>query len=47
MGLRTRLPLLAHHALLPSPDQLEDLRAGFLGQVRVGEFSPGEDVYPD
>ena len=37
----------AHQALLPSPDQLEDLRAGFLGQVRGGEFTPGEDVYPD
>ncbi len=37
----------AHHALLPSPDQLEDLRAGFLGQVRDGEFTPGEDIYPD
>jgi transcriptional regulator with XRE-family HTH domain len=37
----------AHQALLPSPDQLEDLQAGFLGQVRGGEFTPGEDVYPD
>ena len=37
----------AHHALVPSPDQLEDLQAGFLGQVRDGEFTPGEDVYPD
>ena len=37
----------AHQALLPSPDQLEDLEAGFLGQVRGGEFTPGEDVYLD
>ena len=37
----------AHQAFLPSPDQLEDLRAGFLGQVREGVFTPGEDVYPD
>ena len=37
----------AHQALLPSPDQLEDLQAGFLGQLRGGEFTPGEDVYPD
>ncbi len=37
----------AHQALLPSTDQLEDLQAGFLGQVRGGEFTPGEDVYPD
>ena len=36
----------AHQALLPSPDQLADLRAGFLGQVRGGEYTPGEDVYP-
>ena len=37
----------AHQALLPTPDQLEDLQAGFLGQVRDGEFTPGEDIYPD
>ena len=37
----------AHQALLPSPDQLADLRAGFLGQVRDGVFTPGEDFYPD
>ncbi len=37
----------AHQALLPSSDQLENLRAGFLGQGRGGEFTPGEDVYPD
>ncbi len=37
----------AHQALLPSPDQLEDLQVGFLGQVRGGEFTPGEDIYPD
>ena len=37
----------AHQALLPSPDQLADLRAGFLGQVRDGVFTPGENVYPD
>ena len=37
----------AHQALLPSPDQLAYLRAGFLGQVRGGEFTPGEDIYPD
>ena len=37
----------AHQALLPSPDQLQDLQAGFLGQVRGGEFTPGEDIYPD
>ncbi len=36
-----------HQALLPSPDQLAYLRAGFLGQVRGGEYTPGEDVYPD
>ena len=37
----------AHQALLPSPDQLADLRMGFLGQVWDGVFTPGEDVYPD
>ena len=37
----------AHQALLPSPDQLQDLQAGFLGQVRGGECTPGEDIYPD
>ncbi len=37
----------AHQAFLPSPDQLDDLQAGFLGQVRDGEYTPGEDVYPD
>ena len=37
----------AHQALLPSPDQLEDLRVGFLGQVRDGVFTPGEDIYPE
>ena len=37
----------AHQAFLPSPDQLENLQAGFLGQVRDGVFTPGEDVYPD
>ena len=37
----------AHQALLPSPDQLADLRAGFLGQVRGGEYTPGEGIYPD
>lgn len=37
----------AHQAFLPSPDQLEELQAGFLGQVRDGVFTPGEDVYPD
>ena len=37
----------AHQALLPSPDQLEDLQAGFLGHVRDGVLTPGEDVYPD
>ena len=37
----------AHQALLPSPDQLRDLQVGFLGQVRDGEFTPGEDIYPD
>ena len=47
MEPRTRLPLLAHQALLPSTDQLRDLQAGFLGQVRGGEFTPGEDIYPD
>ena len=36
----------AHQALLPSPDQLQDLQAGFLGQLRDGVFTPGEDVYP-
>ena len=36
----------AHQAFLPSPDQLDDLKAGFLGQVRAGEYTPGEDVYP-
>ena len=37
----------AHQALLPSPDQLEDLKVGFLGQVRGGEYMSGEDLYPD
>ncbi len=37
----------AHQAFLPSPDQLDDLKGGFLGQVRGGVFTPGEDVYPD
>ncbi len=37
----------AHQALLPSPDQLADLKAGFLGQLRDGMFTPGEDVYPE
>ncbi len=37
----------AHQAFLPSPDQLDDLQAGFLGQVRDGVFTPGEDIYPD
>ena len=36
-----------HQAFLPSPDELEDLKAGFLGQVRDGVFTPGEDVYSD
>ena len=39
--------LEAHQAFLPSPDQLENLQAGFLGQVRDGVFTPGEDVYPE
>ncbi len=43
----TEEALDAHQAFLPSPDQLADLRAGFLGQVRDGEFTPGEDIYPD
>ena len=30
----TEEALEAHQAFLPSPDQLEDLQAGFLGQVR-------------
>ena len=29
----------AHQAFLPSPDQLEGLRAGFLGQVRDGVYT--------
>ena len=37
----------AHQAFLPSPDHLEDLTAGFLGQVRDGAYTPGEDVYPN
>ncbi len=43
----TEEALDAHQAFLPSPDQLDDLKAGFLGQVRDGVFTPGEDVYPD
>ncbi len=43
----TEEALEAHQAFLPSPDQLDDLKAGFLGQVRDGEYMPGEDVYPD
>ena len=43
----TEEALEAHQAFLPSPDELEDLKAGFLGQVRDGEYMPGEDVYPD
>ncbi len=43
----TEEALDAHQAFLPSPDQLADLRAGFLGQVRDGVFTPGENVYPD
>ena len=37
----------AHQAFLPSQDQLDDLQAGFLGQVRDGVLTPGENVYPD
>ena len=43
----TEEALDAHQAFLPSPDQLADLKAGFLGQVRDGEYTPGEDLYPD
>ena len=43
----TEEALDAHQAFLPSPDELDDLKAGFLGQVRDGEYTPGEDVYPD
>ncbi len=43
----TEEALEAHQAFLPSPDELEDLKAGFLGQVRDGVFTPGEDVYSD
>ena len=39
--------LVAHQAFLPSPAELEALRVGFLGQLRDGVFTPGEDVYPD
>ena len=39
--------LAAHQAFLPSPDQLVSLQAGFLGQVRDGVFTPGEDLYPE
>ena len=35
----------AHQAFLLSPQQLQDLKAGFLGQVRNGAYTPGEDVY--
>ena len=42
----TEEALDAHQAFLPSPDQLDDLKAGFLGQVRDGDFTPGEDLYP-
>ncbi len=40
----TEEALEAHQAFLPSPDELEDLKAGFLGQVRHGAYTPGEDV---
>ena len=43
----TEAALSAHQAFLPSPDQLQHLSVGFLGQVREGLFTAGEDVYPD
>ena len=43
----TEEALDAHQAFLPSPDELDALKAGFLGQLRDGVFTPGEDVYPD
>ena len=43
----TEEALDAHQTFLPSPDELDALKAGFLGQLRDGVFTPGEDVYPD
>ena len=43
----TEAALSAHQAFLPSPDQLRHLATGFLGQVRDGMFTAGEDVYPN
>ena len=43
----TEAALAAHQAFLPSPDQLRHLATGFLGQVRDGMFTAGEDVYPN
>lgn len=36
----------AHQALLPSPSQRVALGAGFLGQLRDGTYTGGEEIYP-
>ena len=42
----TREAVDAHRAANRDPATLNALRAGFLGRMTRGEFTPGEEIYP-